>query len=136
LLRNIVNVDHLFLDLGAQPFILSFVLRNMGYDVVAFDIEPEPYMEIAEACNVNVVKCDLERDELGVANADCVVFTEVLEHLHYYVPTVLAKIDNALKSGGFLILMTLNITSLFRNENHSDSLTCRVLERALYRGFQ
>jgi hypothetical protein len=37
----------------------------MGYDVVAFDIDPEPYMRIAEACNVNVVKCDLERDELG-----------------------------------------------------------------------
>jgi 2-polyprenyl-3-methyl-5-hydroxy-6-metoxy-1,4-benzoquinol methylase len=103
------------LDLGAQPFIISCALRKMGYDVVAFDIDPEPYMGIAEACNVNVVRCDLERDELGVGNADCAVFTEVLEHLHYYyVPLVMSKISRALKLGGVLILTTPNIASLFR----------------------
>jgi SAM-dependent methyltransferase len=103
------------LDLGAQPFIISCALRKMGYDVVALDIDPEPYMRIAEACNVNVVRCDLERDELGVDNADCAVFTEVLEHLHYYyAPLVLNKINRALKRGGVLILTTPNIASLFR----------------------
>jgi SAM-dependent methyltransferase len=103
------------LDLGAQPFIISCALRKMGYDVVAFDIDPEPYMRIAEACNVDVIRCDLERDELGVDNADCAVFTEVLEHLHYhYVPLVLNKINRALKRGGILILTTPNIASLFR----------------------
>jgi SAM-dependent methyltransferase len=102
------------LDLGAQPFIISCALRKMGYDVVAFDIDPEPYMRIAEACNVNVVRCDLERDELGVDNADCTVFTEVLEHLHYYyVPLVLSRISRALKLGGVLVLTTPNIASLF-----------------------
>jgi len=50
------------LDLGAQPFIISCALKRMGYDVVAFDIDPEPYMRIAEACDVNVVRCDLERE--------------------------------------------------------------------------
>jgi len=103
------------LDLGAQPFIISCALRKMGYDVVALDIDPEPYMRIAEACDVNVVRCDLERDELGVDNADCAVFTEVLEHLHYYyVPLVLSKINRALKPGGVLVLTTPNIASLFR----------------------
>jgi len=103
------------LDLGAQPFIISCALRKMGYNVIAFDVDPEPYMRIAEACNVNVVRCDLERDELGVDNADCAVFTEVLEHLHYYyVPLVLNKINRALKCGGVLILTTPNIASLFR----------------------
>jgi SAM-dependent methyltransferase len=103
------------LDLGAQPFIISCALRKMGYDVVALDIDPEPYMRIAEACNVDVIRCDLERDELGVDNADCAVFTEVLEHLHYYyVPLVLSKINRALKPGGVLILTTPNIASLFR----------------------
>jgi 2-polyprenyl-3-methyl-5-hydroxy-6-metoxy-1,4-benzoquinol methylase len=103
------------LDLGAQPFIISCALRKMGYDVVALDIDPEPYMRIAEACNVNVVMCDLERDELGNDKADCAVFAEVLEHLHYYyVPLVLSKINRALKPGGVLILTTPNIASLFR----------------------
>jgi SAM-dependent methyltransferase len=103
------------LDLGAQPFIISCALRKMGYNVVAFDIDPEPYMRIAKACDVNVVRCDLERDKLGVDNADCAVFTEVLEHLHYYyVPLVLSKINRALKLGGVLVLTTPNIASLFR----------------------
>jgi len=103
------------LDLGARPFIISCALRKMGYSVIAFDVDPEPYMRIAEACNVNVVRCDLERDELGVDNADCAVFTEVLEHLHYYyVPLVLSKINRALKLGGALVLTTPNIASLFR----------------------
>jgi len=103
------------LDLGAQPFIVSCALRKMGYDVVAFDVDPEPYMRIAKACGVNVVRCDLERDELGINNADCAVFTEVLEHLHYYyAPLVLGKINRALKHGVVLIPTTPNIASLFR----------------------
>jgi predicted RNA methylase len=61
------------LDLGAQPFIISCALKKMGYNVIALDIDPEPYMRIAEACNVNVVRCDLERDELGISNAECAV---------------------------------------------------------------
>jgi ribosomal protein L11 methylase PrmA len=60
------------LDLGAQQFIISCALRKRGYNV-AFDINPGTYMRIAEACDVDVVKCDLERDELSVDNADCAV---------------------------------------------------------------
>jgi len=87
----------------------------MSYNVIAFDIEPEPYIKIAKACDVSVVKCDLERDELGITKADCAVFTEVLEHQHYYyVPIVLAKINRCLKQEGVLILTTPNIASLFR----------------------
>ena len=81
----------------------------------AFDVEPVPYVGVAESCGVKVVKCDLERDDLGVAGADCAVFSEVLEHLHYYyAPAVLAKISRALKPGGVLVLTTPNVASLFR----------------------
>jgi len=63
-------------------------------------VEPEPYAKIAESCGVDVVKCDLEEDELNVGDADCAVFAEVLEHLHYYrVPSILAKINEALRMG-------------------------------------
>jgi 2-polyprenyl-3-methyl-5-hydroxy-6-metoxy-1,4-benzoquinol methylase len=87
----------------------------MGYNIIAFDVDPEPYMRIAKACSIDVVKCDLERDELDISNADCAVFTEVLEHLHYYYATlVLSRISRALKHGGILILTTPNIASLFR----------------------
>jgi len=99
------------LDLGAQPFIISCALRKRGYNVVAFDINPGAYMRIAEACDVDVVKCDLERDELSVDNADCAVLQRFWNN---YVPLVLSKINRALKLGGVLILTTPNIASLFR----------------------
>ena len=103
------------LDVGASPFITSCALKRMGYEVVALDVEPEPYTKIAKSYGVSVVKCDLERDELNIDNADCAVFAEVLEHLHYhYAPSILAKINRALKMKGILILTTPNVASLFR----------------------
>jgi len=102
-------------DLGAQPFIASSALKAMGYDVTAVDVEPEPYMPIAERCGVRVVKRDLERERLDIRGADCAVFTEVIEHFHYYyVPHTLSEINKSLKPGGYLILTTPNIASLFR----------------------
>lgn len=38
----------------------------------------------------------------------------VIEHFHYYVPQVLSEINKSLKPGGYLILTTPNIASLFR----------------------
>jgi len=73
-----------------------------------------PYMRTAKTCGVEVVRCNIEKNKLGVQGADSVVFTEVLEHLHYYyhAPKVLAKISRALKNGSYLILATPNIASL------------------------
>ena len=86
----------------------------MSFNVTVIDTDPEPYREIAETCKVSVVRCDHERDELSVTNADYVVFAEVLEHLHYYLPLALSMISKTLKSGGVLILTRPNIASLFR----------------------
>ena len=100
------------LDPGFRCIALYSLLCSQedGYNVIAFDVDAGPYMRIAKACNVDVVKCDLERDELGISNADCAVFTEVLEYLHYYyAPLVLGKRNKALKDGGVLLLTTPNI---------------------------
>jgi len=66
---------------------------------------------------VKVIKADLERDKLDLADnsVDCAVFTEVLEHLNpYYVSHAMSEINKVLKLGGKLILTTPNIASLFR----------------------
>jgi SAM-dependent methyltransferase len=105
------------IDLGAQPFIVSSALKLMGYDVIAYDYDPDRYLDIAKAFGVKVVKCDLERDSLGVENetVDCAVFSEVIEHINpYYVNYTLAEINRVLKVGGKLIITTPNIASLFR----------------------
>ncbi|QOJ79275.1 class I SAM-dependent methyltransferase [Infirmifilum lucidum] len=103
-------------DLGAQPFILSCMLRALGYDVTAVDVEPEKYESMAKACGVEVVKSDLERAiDLPSESFDCAVFSEVLEHLNpYYAPKTLCEIGRVLRTGGVLILTTPNVASLFR----------------------
>jgi len=101
-------------DLGAQPFILSCMLALEGYDVTAVDIDPEPYMKIAEACNVSVIKSDLEKGiNLPDSMFDCAVFSEVIEHLNpYYLGTTFSEIHRILKPGGILILTTPNIARM------------------------
>jgi len=93
--------------------------NNLALKYVSKDTEyilfQNPDAILAKNCGVDVIKCDIERDELGVADADCAVFTEVLEHLHYYRALVaLVRISRALRVKGHLILTTPNIASLFR----------------------
>jgi SAM-dependent methyltransferase len=115
LVERYCSRDAAVVDLGAQPLIVSSAHRAIGYDVTAVDVEPEPHMPIAERCGVRVIRRDLERERLDVRGADCAVFTEVIEHLHYYyVPQVLSEINKSLKPGGYLILTTPNIASLLR----------------------
>ncbi|MEM0245046.1 MAG: methyltransferase domain-containing protein [Zestosphaera sp.] len=105
------------IDLGAQPFIMSCALKLMGYEVIAYDYDPEPYLSFAKMFDVKVVKCDLERDslDLGSGSVDCAVLSEVLEHLHpYYVNHILNEVNRVLKIRGRFIITTPNIASLFR----------------------
>ncbi|MEM4977158.1 MAG: class I SAM-dependent methyltransferase, partial [Desulfurococcaceae archaeon] len=105
------------MDLGASPFIVSCALARMGYSVVAVDYYSEEYSPMASAYGVKVIKADLERDKLDLADnsVDCAVFTEVLEHLNpYYVSHAMSEINRVLKLGGKLILTTPNVASLFR----------------------
>lgn len=115
--EEICNKGGLVVDLGASPFILSAALRLMGYEVIAYDYDPQYYLHIAKAVDVNVFKCDLERDSLNTPkeSVDCTVFSEVIEHLNpYYIGHTLDSVNHALKVGGKLILTTPNIASLFR----------------------
>jgi len=117
LVRDFCKKGSKILDAGAQPFILSAMLKELGYDVYAVDIEPENYIDIAKIFDIKVGKVDLERDKLDFPDSyfDCVVFSEVLEHLNpYYVDHALSEINRVLRSEGILILTTPNIASLFR----------------------
>ncbi len=103
-------------DLGAQPFILSCMLAVEGFRVTAVDIDPAPYAKIAEACGIDVVESDLEKSiNLPTASFDCAIFSEVLEHLNpYYIHRTMFEINRVLVKGGYLILTTPNVASLFR----------------------
>jgi len=117
LIREYCQEGKVVVDLGASPFIMSCALKLMGYEVIAYDYDPQQYLNIAEAFNVKVFKCDLERDSLNMPSesVDCVVLSEVIEHLNpYYVSHAFAEVNRILKDGGVLIITTPNIASLFR----------------------
>jgi len=112
-----VSNDARVCDLGSQPFILAAMIKLLGYDVISVDIDPDRYGEIARCFQIPIVKADLESDKIAIDNeaCDCVIFTEVLEHLNpYYVNHTLAEINRVLKKDGLLILTTPNIASFFR----------------------
>ena len=67
---------------------------------------------------MRTVKCYLERDELHFSGTDCAVFTEVLEYLHHYVSSILAKMNKAPKPSNYLIMTMPNITSLHERIFH------------------
>jgi 2-polyprenyl-3-methyl-5-hydroxy-6-metoxy-1,4-benzoquinol methylase len=104
-------------DAGAAPFIISSALNLLGYSVIALDAEPESYSELVTLYKLNCVKLDLEKDRIPLndESVDCIVFTEVLEHLHpYYIKFTFSELNRILKKEGFIIMTTPNIASLYR----------------------
>jgi len=104
-------------EAGASPFILSAMLTLAGFNVIALDVEPTKYLDVAEMFRVKVLKCDLERDSILLPDefCDAVVMSEVIEHLNpYYVSHALSELNRILKQHGYLVLTTPNIASLFR----------------------
>ncbi|MEM3763529.1 MAG: class I SAM-dependent methyltransferase [Desulfurococcaceae archaeon] len=117
LVREFCQEGNVVIDLGASPFIMSCALKCMDYRVIAIDYNPSEYLALASQCEVEMVKADLEMDKLSLLDAytDCVVLSEVLEHLDpYYISYTMSEINRILKLGRILVLTTPNIASLFR----------------------
>jgi SAM-dependent methyltransferase len=118
LLRDITQlllVNSVILDAGSAPGFTSLALKLLGYDVYSLNINPEPYKALLEEQRVKVIKADLENEiiPLSQESVDCVVFTEVLEHLHpYKMSFTLSEINRVLRRYGILYLTTPNAVSI------------------------
>jgi len=105
------------LDAGSAPGFTSIGLSKLGYEVVSLDINPEPYREILERQKIEVVKANLEDQKIPLPDQrfECVVFTEVMEHLHpYRTNFFMSEINRVMSKGGLLYLTTPNLASLSR----------------------
>jgi len=103
------------LDAGSAPGFTSLALSLLGYEVYSLDINPEPYRTILEKYGIQIIKVDLENETIPLKDGyiDCVVFTEVLEHLHpYKIPFTLSELNRVLKVRGILYLTTPNAVSI------------------------
>jgi len=114
-INNLVPKGVTVLDVGSAPGFTSFALKLLGYEVVSLDINPEPYKSLLREYGIEVIKTDLEGGAVPLENeyVDCVVFTEVIEHLHpLKIPNVLSEINRVLKNKGVLYLTTPNAASI------------------------
>lgn len=112
---HLLPMNSVILDAGSAPGFTSLALKLLGYDVYSLDINPEPYKALLEEQGVKVIKVDLENESIPLADesVDCVVFTEVLEHLHpYKISFTLSEINRVLRKYGILYLTTPNAVSI------------------------
>lgn len=103
------------LDIGCWPGYLSMYFRSQNWEVDAIDLRPDRIPLVAEAGvrlhahNIN------ESPKLPFESKafDCILFTEVFEHLDPAgFPELFEELERILKPGGRLILSTPNRFSL------------------------
>jgi 2-polyprenyl-3-methyl-5-hydroxy-6-metoxy-1,4-benzoquinol methylase len=103
------------LDIGAAFGHFSRILKQDFDNVCAVDHYNYHKNEL-EAEGIHFVIAELARGTLPFDREefDLVVFTEVLEHLFVLPHAVLLEINRITKPGGFLVLSTPNLLSLYK----------------------
>lgn len=111
ILINEIKSDSTILEVGCSPGYLTLAVKKLGYEIYGVDFELGSFA----STDVAVRTCNIEREPLPFRDEmfDCVLFTEVLEHLsNSKVEHALSEIRRVLKKRGVLILSTPNLVSL------------------------
>ncbi|MCL4477968.1 MAG: glycosyltransferase [Deltaproteobacteria bacterium] len=105
------------LELGCSPGHLGMALDAMGLDVYGIDLNKEYLYKYPKSIieKLHIKQCNFENDVIPYHDNefDCVIFTEVLEHIAIKHPVkILEEIKRLLSPGGILILSTPNVSSI------------------------
>jgi len=100
-------------DAGCIPGHMTSSLKALGAkEVIGLDYDPQRFGlgQKLQDRGLKIIKCHLGQEPLPLpANyADCVIFTEVIEHLSNNPISVLKELRRVLKTGGRLIVTTPN----------------------------
>ncbi len=98
------------LEVGTTPGQFTRLLVESGYYVAGVDLDPHNRAALWDELGVEVRQANLEQEQVPFDDAqfDCVVFSEVIEHLVYSPLPVLREFSRVLKPGGTLIISTPN----------------------------
>jgi SAM-dependent methyltransferase len=104
------------LEVGCLPGHLTLLPKGSAYDVEGVDIDPGRMQPLWDKYGICPLKVDVERETLPFDDGsfDVVLFTEMLEHLRVNPVFTLRELNRVLRSGGWLILCTPNITPMHR----------------------
>jgi 2-polyprenyl-3-methyl-5-hydroxy-6-metoxy-1,4-benzoquinol methylase len=99
------------LDVGAYTGVFVEIAARHGWD--AWGIEPSAWaVSQAEAQGLQMILGTLENAHLSVASFDAVTMWDVIEHVTNPLETLQAA-WHALKPGGYLVVHTMDLDSLF-----------------------
>lgn len=104
------------LDIGANPFHLTFCLKQLGFEVTGVDINPYLFKSFLDKHNLVIKKTNIETEELPFKTNtfDFIIFNEVFEHLRINPIFTLKEINRVLKPGGILLLTTPNLYAIHK----------------------
>ena len=113
LLRQRINPEDQILEVGSVPLFLTVALRRCDFRIKGVDVAPERFQKSIEQSGIEVVKCDVEHEQLPFQDGcfDVVVFNELFEHLRINVNFTIKEVARVLKPGGALMLSTPNLRS-------------------------
>lgn len=104
------------LDVGANPFHLTLSLKQLGYEVIGVDINPDPFRKFIDKYKLDIKKANIETEKLPFKTNtfDFIIFNEVFEHLRINPIFTLKELNRVLKPGGILLLTTPNLYAIHK----------------------
>lgn len=102
------------LEVGSFPGHFTALLKVLGVSCVSVDIAPHRLGVLGKHFQLDVRRCDIEREPLPFKNESLryVVFSEVLEHLRVDPLFTLSELNRVMTSAGYLLLTTPNLYSV------------------------
>ncbi len=104
------------LDFGSHVGTLSLLLKHFDYDITGIDIDEVISNHTDNYTNANIpydsLKPDWHKLPYGDDHFDCIVFSEVLEHLYESPIKILEELYRVIKPGGILLLTTPNVMKI------------------------
>lgn len=134
-ISDLISSDSTVVEIGIGPM-SALVKRLKGAEVIGVDLV-DTQSALCDAFGINLWTCDVQSEPLPLEDesVDVVLFLQVIEHLCMYPKAVLDEIHKKLKSGGYLVVSTVNflrISSRFRVLSGKNPLT-NYFERSQYR---
>jgi SAM-dependent methyltransferase len=102
------------LECGSIPPLVTAALASLGFELQGVDIAPERFGTAIALLDLDVQRCDLERERLPFEDGtfDGVLFNEIFEHLRVNPIETMGEVRRVLRPGGVLFLSTPNLRSL------------------------
>lgn len=108
------------LELGSTPPILTLAMKQMGCNVVGYDIEPIRFKTCIDKNELKIIKGVIGNEELPFKDNsfDVIIMNEIFEHLNSNLIFVFQDLKRVLKPKGKLFLSTPNLKSLVGIKNY------------------